>query len=156
RLQRGHLLRRTMKRAAFTFVLLATACGALHRPGDVSTSPKYCDGLTANECANVRALALTDSLPPSPGNAFADDERAALLGFQIFFGRGFSNGADVRCATCHQPELTFRDSVPVSKGIGSLTRNAPTIYNAARMSVFFWDGRADSLWSQPLFAIENP
>ena len=45
-------------------------------------------------------------------------------------------------------------SVSMGKALG--TRNAPTVFNAGRMSVIFWDGRADSLWSQPLFAIENP
>src|SRR5262249_1921460 len=31
----------------------------------------------------------------------------------------------------------------------------PTVFNAGRLTAIFWDGRADSLWSQPLFAIEN-
>jgi cytochrome c peroxidase len=37
-----------------------------------------------------------------------------------------------------------------------LSRNSPSLFNAARHHIYFWDGRADSLWSQPLFAIEAP
>src|SRR5690606_25857987 len=37
------------------------------------------------------------------------------------------------------------------------TRNSPSILTAAWVGPFvFWDGRADSLWSQPLFAFEHP
>ncbi len=99
-------------------------------------------------------MALPSALPPSRGNKFADDEGAAKLGFSLFFDSNLGTG--VSCATCHAPELAFVDRVQVSIGKGTGTRNSPTTFNAARLSVFFWDGRADSLWSQPLFPIENP
>jgi cytochrome c peroxidase len=135
--------------------LQVVACAAPSDPSELKTS-EPCDGLTSAECTQVEAWLLPEKLPPSPGNALADNDDAAQFGFQFFFARGFSNGPDVRCVTCHQPELSFRDHGAVSTGVGKGIRNALTIFNAARMSVFFWDGRADSLWSQPLFAIENP
>lgn len=115
----------------------------------------FCAELDADTCAAVGALRL-GALPPSPGNAHADDPTAAALGQTIFFGSGFANGGDVRCASCHLPELAFHDAGPVSTGLGRGVRNAPTTLHAARLTTWFWDGRADSLWSQPLFAFENP
>ena len=59
------------------------------------------------------------------------------------------------CATCHSPEFAFANEVPLPKGVTLVPRNALPLTNAARMYPHFWDGRADSLWSQPLMTIEN-
>lgn len=99
-------------------------------------------------------MLLPAELPPARGNRVADNEDAARLGFSLFFDSNV--GAGVSCATCHAPELAFVDRVSVSIGKGTGTRNSPTTFNAARLTVFFWDGRADSLWSQPLGPVENP
>lgn len=96
-------------------------------------------------------MLLPERVPPARGNAVADDERAALLGFHVFFDARFSADNETRCATCHAPEASFSDARPTPNGV----RNAPTIFNAAWSRWFFWDGRADSLWSQPLFAFEG-
>lgn len=101
-------------------------------------------------------MALPEALPKSPGNAVADDDYAAYLGQQIFFDARFSKDQNVRCATCHLPEHHFDDGLPTSLGLEHVARNSPTALDVARLRVFFWDGRADSLWSQPLFAFENP
>jgi cytochrome c peroxidase len=116
--------------------------------------------LPADSCAEIAALVLPDRLPPSAGNAYADDIGAAELGFGIFFDARFSSNQDVRCATCHEPEARFDDDIPFSvSSLGTVSRNSPTVLNAAWLSgdgpaVVFWDGRTDSLWSQPLFAFE--
>jgi cytochrome c peroxidase len=99
-------------------------------------------------------MALPESIPAARGNQYADSEDAATLGFKIFFDSNLGTG--VSCATCHAPELAFVDRLSVSVGKTTGTRNSPTVFNAARLSTFFWDGRADSLWSQPLFPMENP
>lgn len=111
--------------------------------------------LTAAECTAVLGLALPDTLPPARGNKYGDDPNAVELGFRMFFDARFSNVPDLRCATCHLPEKAFDDALAVSHGKVVLTRNSPTILTAAWMQSYFWDGRADSLWSQPLFAFEN-
>jgi cytochrome c peroxidase len=98
-------------------------------------------------------MRLPNALPPARGNAHADVDEAARLGFQLFFRADLGRG--VSCATCHDPTFAFSDRLPVPNVRGFGPRNAPTTLNAARLSVFFWDGRSDSLWSQPLFAIEN-
>jgi cytochrome c peroxidase len=99
-------------------------------------------------------MVLPAALPPAVGNMYGDNVQAAQLGFKLFFDLNL--GLGVGCATCHAPELTFTDRIAVAEGKDAGTRNTPTAFNAARLSVLFWDGRADSLWSQPLFAIENP
>ncbi len=102
-------------------------------------------------------MLLPEALPPSRGNAYADSDDAAQLGFKIFFDARFSSDGEMRCATCHQPEAHFGDAEPTSPSRdGSVLRNSPSVFNSARNQWQFWDGRADSLWSQPAFAFENP
>jgi len=113
-------------------------------------------GLSGSECAVVSSLRLPDTLPASPGNRFADDERAALLGFELFFDARLSRDGSVRCATCHIPERMFDDARATSMGLELVDRNSPSLYGAAWHRWQMWDGRADSLWAQPLLAFENP
>lgn len=115
--------------------------------------------ISAGECEQLAGLALPDELPPAAGNRYADNEDAARLGFRVFYDPRISNIKDVRCATCHQPELYFADREPVPEVVPGHPglRNSPSILTAAWMQPYvFWDGRADSLWSQPLFAFEHP
>jgi cytochrome c peroxidase len=122
-------------------------------------APPPCDlvpELDADGCAAIHALALPAELAPAPGNAKGDDSGAAELGFAIFYDARFSSNQGIRCATCHPPERRFQDGIPTAIGLGALSRNTPTILNAARLRWQFWDGRADSVWSQALFPLENP
>lgn len=145
-------------------VLAVAACGAPFTPvlgcsaadSGQKSAPVCLDGvhLPEEDCSSLKQMLLPLELPPSPGNAVADNESAARFGFEVFFSTRMSNGG-VRCATCHSPEAAFTDRLPVSKGLGMGTRNSPTTFTAPRMRWVFWDGRADSLWSQPLFALEN-
>ena len=115
--------------------------------------------LRARDCQLVAGFRLPDALPAARGNRYADDERAARLGRAIFFDEGFAAVPGVSCATCHQPERAFGDGLAVAEVIEGMpgTRNSPGLLVAARLEGFFlWDGRADSLWSQPLGALENP
>jgi cytochrome c peroxidase len=80
------------------------------------------------------------------------------LGRKLFFDVRLSGDDTVSCATCHNPQLSFTDGLPGSRGIGKKIgrRNAPTILNVAYYSTFFWDGRASSLEQQAGFPIANP
>jgi cytochrome c peroxidase len=98
-------------------------------------------------------------LPPVPipsDNPPTADSIA--LGRKLFFDVRLSGDDTVSCATCHNPQLSFTDGLPGSKGIGKKIgrRNAPTVLNAAYYSTFFWDGRAGSLEQQAGLPIENP
>ena len=95
-------------------------------------------------------------LAPDPTNALADDARAARLGQFLFFDAGLSQNGRVSCASCHVPEQAFTDGKPLFEGLGRGERNTPTLWNVAYQRWFFWDGRADSLWSQALGPLTNP
>lgn len=111
-----------------------------------------------------RELALIDSLrlsnlpklPNSPSNLFADNQQAALLGEQIFNDTRFSQNGQVSCATCHQSEYNFTDDKAVAVGVGTTSRRSMPTVGMAYQHWYFWDGRADSLWSQTLGPLENP
>jgi len=113
---------------------------------------------SAREINMLRSLWIGSlpRLPNDPTNAVGDDPRAAKLGHRLFFDKRFSADGSVACATCHQPDRGFTDGVPVAKGMGTTTRNTPTIIGTAYSPWFFWDGRADSQWSQALQPMEAP
>ena len=129
-------------------------------------------GFTAEEVHAVLGLSPLPELPPDPTNRVADDPRAARLGQFVFFDPRFSADGTVSCSTCHQPERAFTDGKHVAmidrgaetgaaRGRGgdprpALDRHTPSLVNVAYNRWFFWDGRADSLWSQPLHPLEEP
>ena len=98
---------------------------------------------------------LPDKPPPSPTNRFADNPDAAQLGQMFFFDARFSKEGTISCATCHSPFHGFADVEATSLGNKRGTRNAPTLLNAAYNKWQFWDGRAETLWAQALFALEG-
>ncbi len=93
--------------------------------------------------------------PPEPTNRFADDPRAAQLGRALFYDPRLSRSGELSCASCHLPELAFSDGKRVAEGTGLGQRNTPSLWNAAHQRWYFWDGRADTLWSQALGPLEN-
>jgi cytochrome c peroxidase len=94
-------------------------------------------------------------LAPDPGNAVADDPRAAKLGQQLFFDTRMSANAAISCASCHQPERRFTDGLPKGQGIAGSKRNTRSVVGVAYSPWLYWDGRKDSLWSQALGPLED-
>lgn len=80
------------------------------------------------------------------------------LGRALFFDPALSGAGDVSCASCHDPARFGTDGLPTSVGTGGATvsRNAPSVFNAALRAVQFWDGRADSLEAQALEPLYAP
>jgi len=114
------------------------------------------DIFTEREWAIIQRLSpLPENPPPNPTNRVADNPDAARLGQMFFFDVRFSKDGTVACATCHSPFHGFADVEATSLGAGRGTRNAPTLLNVAYNKWQFWDGRADTLWSQALFALEG-
>ncbi len=111
---------------------------------------------SASERARVLTLAPLPPVPDDLTNPVADSLAAARLGRALFFDAGLSRTGTVSCATCHDPELAFADGRPTGRGLADLTRNTPSLLGAAWQRWYFWDGRADSLWSQALQPIEHP
>ncbi len=66
------------------------------------------------------------------------------LGRLLFHDGRLSGDGSTPCVSCHKPNESFTDGEPLSGGYsrGSLHfRNAPTLINASKMPVYYWDGR---------------
>ncbi len=98
------------------------------------------------------AMNVRESNPSTP-------EKVAL-GRLLYFDPILSGDNTQSCATCHHPDLGFTDGRNISMGVGGkgigtartggkeLTRNSPSIWNAAWYHRLFWDGRANDLEDQ--------
>lgn len=142
---------RRLARASRLTVMLVVAIASA-----ASLSSCHRDG---GDEAQLRTMGLTAALvPASPTNAHADDPLAAALGRRFFFDKRLSVDASIACASCHDPGAAFSDPRAFSVGVrGQLgDRHAMPITAAALHPFTLWDGRSDSLWAQPLKAIENP
>uniref|UniRef100_UPI00190F86C6 cytochrome-c peroxidase n=1 Tax=Hymenobacter sp. IS2118 TaxID=1505605 RepID=UPI00190F86C6 len=70
------------------------------------------------------------------------------LGKLLFFEPGLSVNGKRSCSSCHRPEKAFTDHRGTSRALrfaSNLTRNSPTLLNAADQTSFFHDGRAANL-----------
>jgi cytochrome c peroxidase len=94
--------------------------------------------------------------PASPGCPLTAARVA--LGRKLFFDPVLSHDGTVACATCHRPDHGFAgpDAKPVGIGGRQASRRAPTLFNRAYGTAFFWDGRSASLEEQALEPIANP
>lgn len=93
----------------------------------------------------------------SPANNPTTVEKVAL-GKKLFFDKRLSADNSLSCASCHILTEGGDDNAQFSTGIRGLKggRNAPTVWNAAFLSRFFWDGRASSLEAQAKGPLVNP
>jgi cytochrome c peroxidase len=94
--------------------------------------------------------------PAAPDNPLTAARVA--LGRRLFFDPILSADNTVACASCHQPDRGFSGGEARPRGVGGRTgtRRAPTLFNRAYGTAFFWDGRAATLEEQALKPIENP
>ena len=139
-----------------SYALFLFGCSGEDGP-EMAAAPETKDDIfTAREWSVIQRLSpLPEMPPPNPTNRVADNPEAAQLGQMFFFDTRFSRDGTVACATCHSPFHGFADVEATSLGAGRGTRNAPTLLNAAYNPWQFWDGRADTLWSQALSALEG-
>lgn len=84
-------------------------------------------------------------------------EPRVRLGRRLFFDPILSADNTVACASCHDPARGFAGSEPRARGIRGqrTTRRAPSLFNRAYGTSFFWDGRESSLEGQALRPIED-
>jgi len=140
-----------------SLLVLLGAAGALawSRKGPASAGLVDAGEFSVLEVERILQHSPLGAPPPDPTNAVADQPAAATLGQLLFFDKRFSASGKVSCATCHDPLKGFGDGKALSASF-PLDRNVPTLWNVAYGRWFFWDGRADSLWSQALKPLENP
>lgn len=109
-----------------------------------------------DELGLIQSLSL-DSLEPMQSdlsNSVADSHEAAEFGHALFFDKRLSANQNVSCASCHQPENYYTDSLPLAIGMGLGTRHTPSLVGLSYSPWYYWDGRRDSQWSQALAPIE--
>src|SRR5689334_3438544 len=131
---------------AMLSVLAATACEnepVKHRTKHVEAPPAAV-GVEVDSAKLSLYSALPESAP-SKDNPPTDEKIA--LGRMLFFDARLSKSGELSCSTCHQFEKAGADGLDFSVGAGKkkLTRNTPTILNAAFAATQFWDGRSESV-----------
>ena len=97
----------------------------------------------------------SDEIPAPEGNPYT--EAKAKLGKILFFDPRLSRTKVMSCATCHNPGFNWSDGNAIGVGDSHkpLTRKDPPLLNLAWDTLFFWDGRAESLEQQALMPIES-
>lgn len=100
-----------------------------------------------------RAIFKRPAALPEPVNP-----AKAALGYDLFRDTRLSGSGRASCASCHDASRAFTDgrATPIGPSGATLSRNAPTLYNLAWATSFFWDGRAGSLSDQARFPILEP
>ncbi len=112
-------------------------------------------------CSTVARGAVHWQALPAVAPAPADNPTTPAkvrLGKMLFFDTRLSSTGTVSCFSCHNIMEGGDDHRPVSIGVGAQRggRNAPTVWNAAFLSVQFWDGRAATLEDQAKGPPDNP
>jgi cytochrome c peroxidase len=117
----------------------------------------------------MRATGLQHPFPEMPGlatNSITPEK--VELGRLLFFDPVLSGNKRLSCATCHHPDLGFADGRPLGMGLGGegfgpertggreLTRNTPSLWNAAFNEWQFWDGRVRTLEEQAAIPLTHP
>lgn len=116
--------------------------------------------LLAGGAANAQGTIQWQSLPavaPAPADNPTTPAKVQL-GKMLFFDPRLSSTGNVSCFSCHNVMEGGDDHRPVSIGVEAQRggRNAPTVFNAAFLSVQFWDGRAPTLEEQDKGPPANP
>jgi cytochrome c peroxidase len=130
-----------------------TACVLLACVGAAAQAPA--SPFTERELAAVLSLSPLPPPPRDSTNRVDGDVAAIALGKILFFEPRLSSNRSTACSTCHDPALSWIDGKPVAVAAAAGKRNTPALWNVAHNRWFFWDGRADSLWSQALKPLED-
>ncbi len=95
----------------------------------------------------------------SPGPEYHITDAKVELGKRLFYDESLSGTGTRSCASCHNPDLAFTDGLAKPADIHVpeklLTRNVPTLLNAALQSNYFYDMRALMLEDQVRDVISN-
>jgi cytochrome c peroxidase len=95
----------------------------------------------------------------SPGPEFQITDDKVALGKRLFYDASLSGTGTRSCASCHNPGLAFTDGLAKHTAIHMpsklVTRNVPTLLNAALQSNYFYDMRALTLEDQVRDVISN-
>lgn len=112
---------------------------------------------TAREKQAIESLTFKpEHIQSDKSNEVSGNKKAIRLGKALFFDKSLSRDGEVACASCHIPEKGWSDGKQQAKiRQEAMNMNSPTLWNVAQNRWFFWDGRADSLWSQAIGSMES-
>lgn len=174
-----------MPRAAwFVAALACAACGSgrssgdHERPGPAPGGPADAGGSDDVRRALAKLRYDEAPSPEDASNRVAGEPAAERFGQRLFFDgalsgpliEGDNDGSSgtlgrsgdagrVSCASCHVPETAFVDTRSPHKQISLAAqwtkRRTPTLLDTARLALYDWDGRRDSIWGQALGVMEN-
>lgn len=115
----------------------------------------FCMGLFSANVAFAQGI-LPDGPPVPKDNKIT--EAKIQLGKTLFFDPRLSVNGTLSCNSCHNVMEGGDDSRSVSVGVNGQKgeRSSPTVWNAAFLSVQFWDGREPSLEAQAKGPLTNP
>ncbi len=104
---------------------------------------------TSSAVAEPEDRAAAEPIRPIEPHTALDPAKVALGG-KLFREARLSSDGTISCATCHHLRRGGVDLLPRAIGVGEAINafNTPTVYNAWRNPMQFWDGRADSLEAQ--------
>lgn len=119
-----------------------------------NSMPNFSD----KEKAIIQSLASKpQAIPRDPTNQVSGNKKAIAFGQRLFFDKRLSGDGQLSCASCHDPKQGFAKHEKISDPRDSkqVKRHVPHLWGMAYNRWYFWDGRADSLWSQALFPLED-
>ncbi len=90
-------------------------------------------------------------------NRVSGNSAAIVFGKELFFNPKLSGDGTVSCSTCHNPSMAWGDHNTITslRSDHPSSRHIPSLWGVKYNRWYFWDGRADSLWSQAVQPIEN-
>ncbi len=94
----------------------------------------------------------------SPNSRYLPTPERVLLGKQLFYDSILSISRKRSCAGCHNPSKAFADGMRTPSSLtktGTITRNTPTLLNAAWQTRFFYDSRTATLENQLSSVVHN-
>jgi len=138
----------------FCFLVCLSLCGCRYEASDTGDTAGASFVFTDAEQSLISRYVVEQPDLDST-NGVVDSAGAAHFGQFLFFDTRFSASGSFSCATCHEPELGFADGLVLSEAAGVTGRHAPSVLNTVYNSWFYWDGRADTHWSQALSPIED-
>lgn len=118
-----------------------------------------CHGTDAQPQGTPVTIQVPLGLPPVPlPRENLPTANSIALGRRLFYDTRLSRDNSVSCASCHHPELGFKDARERSTGVAGAKgrRHAPTLVDAAYSPLLFWDGRAGGLEAQVDGPVTDP
>lgn len=145
------------RRPAFNFSW-PLCLGAALAIGSCSTTMPPHAAIEFTPAEREQLLTLSPLPPPRRDTTNAVDTMPAAIAFgaALFFDKRLSGSGRFSCASCHEPAKAWTDGMSLPQAESTGVRNTITLWNAAYQRWLFWDGSADSLWSQALRPIEDP